>query len=88
MTFGNTPTTKGEMVKILKRFGIRKGDTSDGRTVGIKHMKYEDICVLFAELEEKLKNHEFRENAPHSTGDAEYFYFSIMNDALNAVFEG
>ena len=51
-TFGNIPTTKGEMTKILKRYGVRTADTADGRTVGIKHLKYEELCVLFDDFAE------------------------------------
>ena len=71
-TFGNIPTTKGEMTKILKRYGVRKGDTSDGRTVKLEHMKYEDLCVLFDKFAEALAEKAWENNGmpePYGTGD-------------------
>lgn len=41
------PYTKGFFVKELKKMGIRHGDTSDGRTVGLKHLKYADLVNLY-----------------------------------------
>ena len=82
-TFGNSPTTKGEMTKILKRYGVRSGDTSDGRTVKLEHMKYEDLCVLFDRfaneiLEETWENNGMRET--YGTGDGLYFH-NLMAEA-------
>ena len=71
-TFGNTPTTKGEMVKILKRYGVRTADTADGRTVGIKHLKYEELCVLFDKFTDELIEESWENNGmpePYGTGD-------------------
>lgn len=75
-TFGNIPTTKGEMTKILKRYGVRTADTADGRTVGIKHLKYEELCVLFDSFTDNIFYDEYVGGiAPktYGTGDASRF---------------
>lgn len=47
--------TKGEMIKILKRYGIRKGEKGNA-IVKLEHLKYEDICKIYAEFENKFND--------------------------------
>ena len=61
--------TKGEMVKILKRYGIRRGD-KNGANVPLAHLKYEDICKIYDDFE---KNFAEDITITYGTGDAEYF---------------
>ena len=67
--------TKGEMTKILKRFGIRKAETPDGRTVKLEHLKYPDLCVLFDEFEKNFKPG----SKGFGTGDAEKWRSKLYN---------
>ena len=39
--------TKGYFTKELKKMGVRQGDTSDGRTVKLEHLKYADLVNLY-----------------------------------------
>ena len=38
--------TKGKMVVLLKKHGVRKGD-KNGAQVALEHLKYCDICKLY-----------------------------------------
>lgn len=46
--------TKGEMCKVLKANGIRKGD-KDGSFVSLEHLKTYQIIKMYAELTENSK---------------------------------
>ena len=48
--------TKGFFTKELKKMGVRQGDTSDGRTVKLEHLKYPDLVNLYFET---LKREEY-----------------------------
>lgn len=47
-------TTKGEMIKMLKRYGIRKAEKQGVGEVPLEHIKYENLCVIFDDFMNKM----------------------------------
>lgn len=39
-------TTKGKMIKELKKYGVRKGD-KNGAIVKLEHLKFEEVIKLY-----------------------------------------
>lgn len=68
-------TTKGEMIKELKRFGIRIGDKGNA-TVKLEHLKYEDVCKLYNEFDKSF----IGDTDFVGTGDSEVWKGKIPNE--------
>ena len=39
--------TKGDLIKELKKAGVRRGITNSGTEVSLEHLKYADIIHLY-----------------------------------------
>lgn len=41
--------TKGDLIKELKKAGVRSGTTNSGAEVSLEHLKYADIINLYCD---------------------------------------